>query len=470
MNKFKAYLSQLPTFLFTCLLLILIWGCKHTEPKSNISPNVLIILTDDMGYGDISCYDKEAASTPHIDKLAEEGVLCTDFYVPTPYCAPSRATLLTGRFPLRHGVIRNPAPDAGINDVGIGAEEVLLGELFQSKGYSTKLIGKWHLGHKAEFFPVKHGFDEYYGILYSNDMRPVQIIENMDTVEHPVDQAYLTQKYTKEAIRFIKESSGSPFFLHLCHAMPHKPLAASPDFYTPETLEDLYHDVIRELDWSTGQIMDALKKEGILEHTIVIFMSDNGGTFGGNNGLLKGKKATNWEGGVRVPFIIRYPRILPSGSVVQVPCWSPDIFPTLLSLTGIPMPEGLSIDGEQIVDVLQGEKQVHSAIFTMRGDEIRTIRKGDWKLFLKKPKFFVPVDLATWSDWRGPDGTSIIAPYEQADPSMYPGVKPEKMEGDKFLFNLREEVSEMTNRSVTHPDISAELEKEYLDFLNTFNE
>jgi arylsulfatase A-like enzyme len=132
----------------------------------------------------------------------------------------------------------------------------------RAKGYRTKLIGKWHLGHRAEFFPVKHGFDEYYGILYSNDMRPVQIIENMDTVEHPIDQAYLTQKYTKEAIRFIRESSATPFFLHLCHAMPHKPLAASPDFYTPETREDLYHDVIRELDWSTGQIMEALGGRG----------------------------------------------------------------------------------------------------------------------------------------------------------------------------------------------------------------
>jgi arylsulfatase A-like enzyme len=246
--------------------------------------------------------------------------------------------------------------------------------------------------------------------------------------------------------------------------MPHKPLAASPDFYTPETREDLYHDVIRELDWSTGQIMEALEEEGILEHTIVIFMSDNGGTFGANNGPLKGKKATNWEGGVRVPFIIRYPGTLPSGSVVRVPCWSPDVFPTLLSLTGIGMPDGLLIDGEQIVDILQGDKHVHSAIFTMRGDEIRTIRKGDWKLFLRKPKFYEPVDLATWSDWRGPDGTSIIAPYEQADPSMYPGVKPEKMEGDKFLFNLADDISEMENRSATHPDILRELEKEYLDF------
>ncbi len=455
-------------FSLTYFLLIFLSGCKNAESEKVLGPNVVIILTDDMGYGDISCYDEDAVTTTHIDKLADEGVLCTDFYVPTPYCAPSRATILTGRFPLRHGVIRNPAPDADINDVGIGADEILLGEVFQKEGYKTKLIGKWHLGHKEEFFPVKHGFDEYYGILYSNDMRPVQIIENMDTVEYPVDQAFLTKKYTKEAIRFIEESAGTSFFLHLCHAMPHKPLAASPAFYTPDTREDLYHDVIRELDWSTGQIIHALKERGILDNTILIFMSDNGGTYGANNGSLKGKKATNWEGGVRVPFIIRYPEKLPSGSVVTTPCWSPDIFPTILSLTGIPMPEGLIVDGEEIMDILTGERQTHSAIFTMRRDEVRTVRKGDWKLFLERPQFYEPVDLSSWSDWRAPDGKTIIAPYEQANPSMYPGVKPEKMDGEVFLFNLREDISEMVNRSETHKEIITELEQEFSNFQNSF--
>ncbi len=455
-----------------CLIAIqcLLIGCKHAAHEEFLPPNVLIILTDDLGYGDISCYDEGAASTPNIDELANEGVLCTDFYVPTPYCAPSRATLLTGRFPLRHGVIKNPAPDAGIDSVGISDEEILLGEIFQENGYKTKLIGKWHLGHLEQYFPVKHGFDEYYGILYSNDMRPVQLIENMDTVEYPVDQAYLTRKYTEQAIRFIRESAGTPFFLHLCHAMPHKPLAASEAFYTPETRDDLYHDVIRELDWSTGQIISVLKEQGILENTIVIFMSDNGGTYGANNGPLKGKKATNWEGGVRVPFIIRYPERLPSGAVARVPSWSPDIFPTLLSLTGIPSPEGVILDGEEIIDLLKGEKQTHAAIFTMRRDEIRTVRKGDWKLFLKRPVFYEAADLSNWSDWRGPDGTTIIAPYEQADPSMYPGVKPEIMAGEKFLFNLQEDISEMANRAETQMEVMADLEREYVSFLETFSE
>jgi uncharacterized sulfatase len=469
MYAFKFEPNYSLPFLVTQAALFVLSGCRSPGPENALKPNVLIILTDDMGYGDISCYNTRAASTPQIDKLAEEGILCTDFYVVTPYCAPSRASILTGRFPLRHGVIRNPAPDAGIDDVGISSNETLLGELFQNEGYKTKLIGKWHLGHQEKYFPIKHGFDEYYGILYSNDMRPVQIIEDMDTVEYPVNQAYLTQKYTQKAIDFIRENADNPFFLHLCHAMPHKPLAASEDFYTPETRDDLYHDVIRELDWSTGQIINALKELGILENTIVIFMSDNGGTFGGNNGPLKGKKATNWEGGVRVPFIIRYPEKLPSGTVAEVPCWSPDLFPTLLSLTGISIPETLVLDGEVIVDILKGKSETHSSIFTMRGNEIRTVRKGDWKLFFGKPAFYKPVDLENWSDWRGPDGATIIAPYEQANPSMYPGVKPEAMEGEKFLFNLKEDISEMVNRVETHLDVVEELENEYSNFQATLN-
>ncbi len=463
--KINRYnLRLLIPFLGMSFMLPWVPGCRNPSGGHSPPPNVLIILTDDMGYGDISCYDDHAVSTPHIDKLAGEGVLCTDFYVPTPYCAPSRATILTGRFPLRHGIIRNPAPDAGIDNVGISDEEVLLGEILQNEGYRTKLIGKWHLGHREEFFPVKHGFDEYYGILYSNDMRPVQIIENMDTVEYPVDQAFLTQKYTEEAIRFITESKGEPFFLHLCHAMPHKPLAASPAFYTPDTPDDLYHDVIRELDWSTGQIIQTLKDEGILENTIIIFMSDNGGSYGANNLPLKGRKHSNWEGGVRVPFIIRYPEKLPSGSVVHTPCWSADIFPTILSMTGIPVPEALVIDGEEITDLLNGRKQTHAAVFTMRGDELITVRKGDWKLFLKRPRFYEPVDLANWSDWRAPDGKTIIAPFEQADPSMYPGVKPEKMEGNLFLFNVQEDISEMVNRSASERAIINELRQESSNF------
>lgn len=439
-------------------------ACNGVSRASAQPPNVVIILTDDMGYSDISCYSDAATPTPHIDKLASEGVRATDFYVPTPYCAPSRATLLTGRFPLRHGVVQNPAPDAGIDSVGIRDSEVMLGEVFQENGYRTACYGKWHLGHLPQYFPVKHGFDEYYGILYSNDMRPVQLIENMDTVMYPVDQAILTKTYTEKAISFIREHKDDPFFLHLCHAMPHKPLAASEDFYTPETPDDLYLDVIRELDWSVQAIISELKKQELLENTIVIFMSDNGATYGGNVKPLKGKKATNWEGGVRVPFIIRYPSIFPDGEIVETPCWSPDIYPTLLSLTGIDLPAEVALDGEDITDILTGEITSHPPIFTMRGNEIRTVRDGNWKLFLERPRFYHKPDLENWKDRRAPDGETIIAPVEQATPADYPGVKPEMMEGERFLFNLSEDISEQENQAASQPEKLEALEQAYNRF------
>ncbi len=461
-NVFRFY--HLRFFFVIAITALVISGCK-TESEAEKKPNVLIIFTDDLGYGDISSYNAEAVPTPHIDRIGEEGVRCTDFYVPTPYCAPSRATLLTGRFPLRNGLIRNPTPDQGIDDIGIDPDELLLSEVFREAGYRTSLIGKWHLGHKKEFFPVKHGFDEYFGILYSNDMRPVQHIENMDTVEYPVDQRYLTKRYTRRAVEFINEENEQPFFLHLCHPMPHKPLAASDEFYTPETGDDLYDDVIRELNWSTGQLLGALEEKGILEHTIVLFLSDNGATYGGSNMPLKGRKHYTWDGGTRVPFLIRYPDALPEGKTVKVPCWSGDIYPTLLSMTGVGIPEDRVIDGENIVEILKGNKKEHKPIFTMRGDEIKTVRKGDWKLFVEKPRFHKPVDLESWSDWRAPDGETILAPFEQATPAQYPGVKPEKMEGEVFLFNVREDVSEMNNMAGQHPEIVGELQKEYRDFV-----
>jgi arylsulfatase A-like enzyme len=437
------------------------------SPAQVKKPNVIIILTDDMGYGDISCYNKNQVKTPNIDLLAKEGVRFTDFYVPTPYCAPSRATLLTGRFPLRHGLVQNPAPDAGINDVGINAREVTLGNLFQGAGYHTKCIGKWHLGHKPEYFPVKHGFDEYYGILYSNDMRPVQLIENMDTIEYPVDQRFLTQKYTAKALDFILRNQNSPFFLYLAHAMPHKPLAASPGFFTKGDHVELYKSTIRELDWSTGEVINKLKELGILENTIVIFMSDNGPWYGGNTGGLKGMKATNWEGGTRVPFIIRYPRQFPRNKTVSVPCWSPDILPTLMKLTNIETDAKIKLDGTDITGIIMGKTTRHEPIFTMKNSEIRTIRDGKWKLFLNNPEYYKEVDLTNWKDPRAPDGTSIIAPAEQATPADYPGVKPEKLEGEMLLFNLEEDPAESTNLAESFPEIKKKLIKEYTQFMKT---
>jgi arylsulfatase A-like enzyme len=430
-----------------------------TDSKMARKPNVVIILTDDLGYGDISCYGQSEYNTPSIDKIANQGVRCTDFYVPTPYCAPSRATLLTGRFPLRHKLIRNPTPDAGINDIGLADSEITLGEVFQEAGYKTSLIGKWHLGHKEEFFPVNHGFDEYYGILYSNDMRPVQIVANKDTVEYPVDQNLLTKKYTDKALEFITENKDNPFFLHLCHAMPHKPLAASENFYTPETKDNLYADVIRELDWSVGQIVKKLDELDVLDNTILIFMSDNGPYYGGSSGGLKGMKATTWEGGIRVPFIIRYPKAFQEKIDIDVPCWSPDIFPTLLSLAGITPTELNYLDGEDITEILKGDQQEHAPVFSMHNDKVHSIRKGDYKLFIQESRYKrLPSD---WVDKRGPDGTTIIAPFEQARPHQYPGVIPEKPLKKIQLFDLKNDITESNDLSEKDPDKVQELMQDF---------
>lgn len=438
------------------------------SPVEQKKPNVVIILTDDMGYGDISCYNSNQVKTPNIDKLAKKGVRFTNFYVPTPYCAPSRATLLTGRFPLRHGLVTNPAPDARINDAGISPNEITLGNVFQDAGYRTKCIGKWHLGHKPEFFPVKHGFDEYFGILYSNDMRPVQIIENMDTVEYPVDQGLLTQKYTNKAIDFVTTNKDNPFYLHLCHAMPHKPLAASSRFYTPETPNDLYADVIRELDWSVGEIIKTLKRLKILDNTIVIFMSDNGPWYGGSTGGLKGMKASNWEGGIRVPFIISYPEVFPVNTKVDVPCWSPDIFPTLLAMTNLSTETKNKLDGNDITEIIKGKQTTHKPVFSMHNSQIMSVRKGDWKLFVHNPGYFKPVDLSTWRDSRGPDGTTIIAPAEQSNPGHYPGIIPVKTEKEIQLYHLQNDPTESAELSDANPEKVKELLQELRKFEASF--
>ncbi len=438
------------------------------EPEKK--PNVIIILSDDLGYGDISTYGQQNQNTPHIDKIAEEGVLCTDFYVPTPYCAPSRATLLTGRFPLRHGLVKNPAPDASeaANIIGISDKETTMAEVFKESGYATKAIGKWHLGHQESFFPVEHGFDEYYGILYSNDMRPVQIIENKDTIQYPVDQQFLTKDYTSQAIDFIKRKKEDPFFLYLAHAMPHKPLAASDRFYTPETPNDLYSDVINELDWSVGEVMNTLEELDILDNTIVIFMSDNGPWYGGNSGGFKGMKGTTWEGGIRVPFMIRYPKVFPSDKVIEVPMWSADILPTLFSLTQITPSETTKLDGQNITEILKGNSTDHDPVFSMHNHEIMSIRKGDYKLFLNEPSLRVVNDVSNWKDKRGPDGTTIIAPLTgQANPSHYPGVKPEKPKQKIQLFNLKNDPTESQDLSASNQEKVNELMKDYENFKNS---
>jgi len=286
--------------------------------------------------------------------------------------------------------------------------------------------------------------------------------------EYPVDQRTITTKYTEKAIEFIKENDGTPFFLYLAHTMPHKPLAVSDKYYTPDTPDDLYHDVIRELDWSVSEVIKALQAKGVLENTIVIFASDNGPHYGGDTGGLKGKKATPWEGGTRVPFIIRYPSRLPHNKVVDTPIWSLDLFPSLLHLCGIEKPKGRKIDGEEIVELLQGKTSKHAPVFTSHGERVITIREGDWKLYLNTPNYLSKRDLnPDWIDPKAPNGTTIIAQTEQPSPMEYPGVVPKKFENPLPLFNLAKDPTESIDRSKEFPEIVTNLKKNYERFLAT---
>ncbi len=464
MKKNNFYLSA--TFLLVAGYFGLSAITKTEEKKSPPKqPNVIIILADDLGYGDLSGYGQQNWSTPNIDRLGTEGAKLTHFYTPTPYCAPTRASLLTGRYPVRNKITINPNPEKtknfqtyrGNDDVGIADSELLLSEAFKQSGYATKIIGKWHLGHKPEFYPTRHGFDEYFGIPYSNDMRPVILMENEKKVEYPVVQTSLTQRYTKSALEFIDKNKDKPFFLYLPQAMPHKPLAVSEDFYTPSTKADLYADAMRELDWSVGEVLKKLQENNLDENTIVIFLSDNGPWFGGSSGGLRGMKAQCWEGGIRVPFLIRWKGQIPAGQISHEPAGVIDVFPTLAKLTNLALPKTLILDGKDILPLLTSKaKSPHDALFSFYTDKLQTVRSGKWKLHLLSPE---PTEIpdSTWIDPRWPDGVTILAPYEQAKPTQFPGIKTGDKAAPLLLFDLEKDPSEQKNVASENPEIVKKL-------------
>jgi arylsulfatase A-like enzyme len=454
MNRFT-----LATFLLLTLFSFAI--SVQDANGQDASPNVIIIFADDLGYGDVACFSKDSPfKTPNLDRMAAEGAKLTSFYVPTPYCAPSRGTILTGRYPFRHSVVRNPAPDAGVNNFGLPQSEITIAELLKKKGYATAAYGKWHLGHQEQWLPRTQGFDEYLGILYSNDMFPVQLVHNEKVVEYPVVQATLTQRYTAKAIEFITKNKDKPFFLYLPHAMPHKPLAASNNFYTPTTRNDLYADVIAELDAEVGRILQALKDLKIDGNTLVIFTSDNGPWYGGSTGGLRGMKSKTWDGGLRVPMIARMPGTIPAGVSNDAPTATIDMLPTIAALTGFEVPSDRKIDGHDIMPLLQSgsAESPHDAIYGMQGANLATIRSGKWKLHVRSPgplRFnnLTQEQLENYIDPRGPDGVILLAPYEQAPPTAHPGLttgdKPQAM----MLFDLDNDRGEQKNIAADHPDV-----------------
>ena len=345
-------------------------------------PNFIVIFTDDLGYGDVGVAGSDLIQTPHIDRMEKEGIRLSNHFSSANVCTPSRAGLLTGRYAIRSGLAHSVLfPDS---DHGLPHDEITLAGALQEAGYRTGIYGKWHLGTIDVSWPTEHGFDEFYGIAYSNDMVPLPLYRNREILEEPLDQTTITRRLTYEAIEFIKQSPDEPFFIYLPHPMPHVPLYTSEEF-VGRSKAGLYGDVIEEIDWSVGQILNALDELGIDEKTMVIFTSDNGPWFEGSAGELRERKGgASWEGGFNVPFIVRWPGAIPPGVTSDAISMNFDVFPTLLELAGVDVPDDRAIDGKNIWPVLQGSnRSPHEYLYFFNNEEITAVRSQRWKFVIR---------------------------------------------------------------------------------------
>ena len=365
-------------------------GSIQPSDSRRALPNIIIILVDDLGYGDL---DSQPIDTPNLDRMAAEGIRLTSSYASASLCSPSRAGLLTGRYPVRTH-ITNPLYPSGhpmnllmdglgryaYSVRGIPEDEVLLPEALSRRGYRTGMVGKWHLGDKPVHLPNDRGFDSFYGVLYSNDVRPYAIYRDREIeVEAPVDQNHLTRDLTREALAFIQSHSDEPFFLYLAHPMPHHPVHASEGF-RGQSGAGLYGDTVEELDWSVGQVLNTLRELDLDENTLVVFTSDNGPWWQGSPGFTRGRKILTFEGGFRVPFIARWPGVIPAGRLSDEMSMNFDLFPTCLQLAGIPLPRDRIIDGKDIMPVLEGHApSPHDTLFFYDTRTLVAVRHRHWK-------------------------------------------------------------------------------------------
>jgi len=459
-HLFKTGLSSMLPLIFMVLIL---FSC--TRQEDNRLPNVVIIFIDDMGYGDIGSFGATEYATPHLDRLASEGMRFTNFYAAQAVCSASRAALLTGCYPNRIGISGALGPNAR---VGIHEDEETIAELLKSKGYATGIFGKWHLGHHDQFLPLQHGFDEYLGLPYSNDMWPVYydggaisdssinphrrnypvlpLIEGNEKLEEIRtldDQAKLTTLYTERAVDFIQRHQGEPFFLYLPHTMVHVPLGVSEKF-KGKSEQGLFGDVVMEVDWSVGQVMNTLKELGLNKNTLILFTSDNGpwlnyGNHAGSTGGFREGKGTSFEGGQRVPCIVRWPGVTEAGTISNKMASTIDILPTLAEIAGAPLP-GHIIDGVSILPLLRGDETANPRdhfYYYYQRNSLEAVRKDHWKLVLPH----------THRTYEG------VLPGNDGFPGPYAW-----KEAEYALYDLRRDPGERYDVKELYPEIVAELE------------
>lgn len=391
------------------------------------SPNIVIILADDLGFGDVGPGGATLIKTPHLDRMAAEGVTLTNFYSSAPVCTASRGGLLTGRYPIRLGLVQDVARPS--NTIALRPEEITIAEGLKSVGYATGIFGKWHLGDRPEEWPTRQGFDYFYGVKWSNDMKPFALYRMEESIEEPVDQRTLTERYTREAIQFIEGHRDEPFFVYLPHSMPHIPLYVS-DKFEGRSEAGLYGDVIETIDWSVGEIMAALKRLELDDNTLVIFTSDNGPWWEGSAGPHRDRKGSSWEGGMRVPFIARWPGTIPAGVSSDGIAMNIDMLPTLLPLAGAEIPKDRPVDGRNIMSLLKGERiSPHEYLFLFNKDKIAGVRTQRWKL----------VTQSWYRGWNAPLGNERYW--------TYPGL----------LFDLEKDSKELYSYTRENPEVVAQL-------------
>lgn len=431
------------------LFLAITQSCTQKErgkESAQKPPNIIVIFADDLGYGDLGCYGADQIKTPNLDALADRGFRSTDFFVPANVCSPSRAALLTGRYPMRAGYPIATRPDyPKYKDYGFAAEEVTIPELLKPAGYRSLMVGKWHLGMNVEgSHPLDAGFDEYLGIPrnYDNQGRGDNntLYHNRNIEAENVDCKILTSRYTDEVVSFLQKQKDNPFFIYVSHHIVHNPLLPSEDFkggsaYGP------YGDFIQELDFSTGRIMEALREAELDDNTLVVFTSDNGPTYKGLTGGLSGGKYCTMEGGHRVPGIFYWPGEIPAGQASNTLISSMDLLPLFCEVAGVGLPKDRKIDGKNILDILKGNTTTspHEFTYYYNGTNLQAVRKGKWKLHLAR----TVSDQPFWSKKGHP---KVDKGFITLDEYM--------------LFNLEDDLAEKVNRATEHPEVVAMLVEE----------